>query len=41
MIIREIDCGTKKGIILEDMVDNQKILIPLEQSLVGRICNIS
>nr|YP_010338321.1 RNA polymerase beta'' subunit [Bangia atropurpurea]UNJ18271.1 RNA polymerase beta'' subunit [Bangia atropurpurea] len=37
VIIREIDCKTKKGIILEDLVDTQKVLIDLEQALVGRV----
>nr|YP_010471122.1 RNA polymerase beta' subunit [Synarthrophyton patena]UVF62951.1 RNA polymerase beta' subunit [Synarthrophyton patena] len=37
VIIREVDCKTSKGILLEDMVDNHKILISLEQSLVGRL----
>nr|YP_009297555.1 RNA polymerase beta'' subunit [Hildenbrandia rivularis]AOM67099.1 RNA polymerase beta'' subunit [Hildenbrandia rivularis] len=37
VIVRQADCHTKKGIILEDMVDNQKILISLEQSLLGRV----
>jgi DNA-directed RNA polymerase subunit beta' len=37
VIIREIDCKTNRGIIIEDMVDNQRLLIPLIQSLLGRI----
>nr|AIA20026.1 RNA polymerase beta' subunit [Neoporphyra perforata] len=37
VIIREVDCGTNKGIILEDLVDTQKILINLEQALSGRV----
>nr|ARO91065.1 plastid-encoded DNA-directed RNA polymerase [Flintiella sanguinaria] len=37
VIIREIDCQTERGIILEEMVDNNKTLINLEQALVGRI----
>lgn len=37
IIIREYDCKTKRGILLEDMVDNQRILIPLRQALVGRV----
>lgn len=36
IIIREIDCGTTKGILLKDMVDKTKILIPLENRLTGR-----
>lgn len=37
VIIREVDCKTKKGIILEDLVDTQKVLINLEQALAGRV----
>lgn len=37
IIVREADCKTKKGILLEDVVDNQKILIPLDQALLGRV----
>nr|YP_009312887.1 RNA polymerase b???-subunit [Helminthora furcellata]SCW21141.1 RNA polymerase b???-subunit [Helminthora furcellata]SCW24001.1 RNA polymerase beta-subunit [Helminthora furcellata] len=36
VIIRETDCKTRRGILLEDMVENQKHLISLEQSLIGR-----
>jgi len=37
VIIRELDCKTSKGILLEDIVDNKKILIGLEESLIGRV----
>lgn len=37
VIIREDNCGTSKGILLEDILDNQKILIDLKQRLLGRI----
>ena len=37
VIIRETNCKTSKGILLEEMVDNQKVLIPLKQALIGRI----
>nr|YP_009243861.1 RNA polymerase beta'' subunit [Sporolithon durum]AMK96103.1 RNA polymerase beta'' subunit [Sporolithon durum] len=37
VIIREINCRTSKGIILEDMIDSSKQLISLEQSLIGRV----
>jgi DNA-directed RNA polymerase subunit beta' len=37
IIIREVDCGTTRGIILKDMVDKNKILIPLENRLLGRV----
>nr|YP_010618886.1 RNA polymerase b'-subunit [Deltalsia parasitica]WAX02899.1 RNA polymerase b'-subunit [Deltalsia parasitica] len=37
VIIREYDCKTSKAILLEEMFDNRKILISLEQSLLGRV----
>nr|BDA99151.1 RNA polymerase beta'' subunit [Hemiselmis andersenii] len=37
IIIREIDCGTNRGILLKDMTDKNKVLIPLEQRLLGRV----
>nr|QCI08975.1 RNA polymerase b'-subunit [Inkyuleea mariana] len=37
VIIRESDCKTSKGILLEEMIDNHKILINLEQALLGRV----
>lgn len=37
VIIREGNCGTSKGILIEDMVDNQKLLIGLRHRLLGRI----
>lgn len=37
VIIRETNCKTSKGIVLEDMTDNHKLLISLEQALVGRL----
>nr|YP_010338083.1 RNA polymerase beta'' subunit [Erythrolobus coxiae]UNJ17668.1 RNA polymerase beta'' subunit [Erythrolobus coxiae] len=37
VIIREIDCQTERGILLEDMTDNNNTLIDLEHALVGRI----
>nr|YP_009391647.1 RNA polymerase b''''-subunit [Laurenciella marilzae]ARW59791.1 RNA polymerase b''''-subunit [Laurenciella marilzae] len=36
IIVREYDCGTTKGILLEEMVDNNRTLITLQQALVGR-----
>nr|YP_009314524.1 RNA polymerase beta-subunit [Liagoropsis maxima]SCW22778.1 RNA polymerase beta-subunit [Liagoropsis maxima] len=36
VIIREIDCKTRRGIILEDMIENQRKLISLKQALLGR-----
>ena len=37
VIIREVNCKTSKGILLETMLDNQKVLIDLKQSLLGRV----
>jgi len=37
VIIREYDCKTTKGILLEEMTDNQKVLISLKQTILGRI----
>nr|YP_010196362.1 RNA polymerase b-subunit [Gracilaria cearensis]UAD83759.1 RNA polymerase b-subunit [Gracilaria cearensis] len=37
VIIRESDCKTSKGIVLESMIDNRKTLISLNQALIGRV----
>ena len=37
VIIREYDCKTSQGILIEEMIDNHKVLINLHQALVGRI----
>nr|QCI05195.1 RNA polymerase b'-subunit [Centroceras clavulatum] len=37
VIIREYDCQTSKGVLIEEMVDNQKTLINLSQALLGRV----
>ena len=37
IIIREIDCGTKRSIIIKDMIANNQLLIPLGSRLVGRV----
>ncbi|HEY9737589.1 MAG TPA: DNA-directed RNA polymerase subunit beta' [Trichocoleus sp.] len=37
VIIREIDCGTERGIPLRSMTDGERILIPLEDKLMGRV----
>lgn len=37
IIIREVDCGTERGIVLKDMVDKNKVLISLENRLLGRV----
>lgn len=36
IIIREPDCGTTKGIVVEDIKDGNQIIEPLEERLVGR-----
>nr|YP_009397846.1 RNA polymerase b''''-subunit [Sonderella linearis]ARW67032.1 RNA polymerase b''''-subunit [Sonderella linearis] len=36
VIIREYDCKTPRGILLEEMIDNRNVLISLKQSLLGR-----
>lgn len=37
IIIREVDCGTTRGIVLKDMLDKNKVLIDLEHRLLGRV----
>nr|YP_009399713.1 RNA polymerase b''''-subunit [Digenea simplex]ARW69532.1 RNA polymerase b''''-subunit [Digenea simplex] len=37
IIIREYNCNTSKGILLEEMIDNQKTLISIDQALLGRV----
>ena len=37
VIIRETDCKTTRGILIEEMVENQASLIALDQALLGRI----
>ncbi|MBD0334302.1 MAG: DNA-directed RNA polymerase subunit beta' [Cyanobacteria bacterium Co-bin13] len=37
VIIREIDCGTERGIPLRSMTDGERVLIPLEDKLLGRV----
>jgi len=37
IIVREYDCKTTKGILLEEMIDNQKTLIKFQQALLGRV----
>lgn len=37
VIIREIDCGTLRGIPLRDMTEGAKVLIPLGNRLMGRV----
>lgn len=37
VIIREIDCGTTRGIPLRDMTEGAKVLIPIGTRLMGRV----
>ncbi|NEQ98536.1 MAG: DNA-directed RNA polymerase subunit beta' [Cyanothece sp. SIO2G6] len=37
VIIRELDCGTQRCIPLANMTDGDRILIPLEDRLLGRV----
>jgi len=37
VIVREIDCKTPRGILLENIVDNNRTLVHLSQSLIGRL----
>nr|YP_009392680.1 RNA polymerase b''''-subunit [Bostrychia tenella]ARW61242.1 RNA polymerase b''''-subunit [Bostrychia tenella] len=37
LIIRDYNCKTSKGILLEEMIDNQRVLISLKQALLGRV----
>ncbi|MEL6223536.1 MAG: DNA-directed RNA polymerase subunit beta' [Cyanobacteria bacterium J06627_8] len=37
VIIREIDCGTERGITVRSMTDGEKVLIPLSDRLLGRV----
>nr|YP_009396196.1 RNA polymerase b''''-subunit [Melanothamnus harveyi]ARW65284.1 RNA polymerase b''''-subunit [Melanothamnus harveyi] len=37
VIVREYDCKTSRGILVEEMIDNQRVLISLAQALLGRV----
>ncbi len=37
VILREIDCGTQRGITMRAMTDGDRILIPLKDRLMGRV----
>lgn len=37
VIIRELDCGTDRGISVRSMTDGERILIPLQDRLLGRV----
>ena len=37
VIIRELDCGTQRGIPVRSMTSGDRVLIPLEKRLLGRV----
>jgi DNA-directed RNA polymerase subunit beta' len=37
VIVRESDCGTEHGIVLEYLMDGDKVVVSLEDRLVGRV----
>nr|YP_009244060.1 RNA polymerase beta'' subunit [Gelidium elegans]AMK96302.1 RNA polymerase beta'' subunit [Gelidium elegans] len=37
VIIRDVDCKTHCGILIEDMLDNNNVCVPLKQALLGRV----
>jgi DNA-directed RNA polymerase subunit beta' len=37
VIVREVDCGTQRGLALKAMTDGDRVLIPLKDRLLGRI----
>ncbi len=37
VIIRELDCGTQRGIPVRPMTDGDRVLIPLKNRLLGRV----
>nr|QCI08361.1 RNA polymerase b'-subunit [Ptilothamnion sphaericum] len=37
VIVREYDCKTSKGILISEMTSNQKTLVSLKQTLLGRV----
>ncbi|MBD1843170.1 DNA-directed RNA polymerase subunit beta' [Cyanobacteria bacterium FACHB-63] len=37
VIIRELDCGTERGIPVRPMTDGDRVLIPLKNRLLGRV----
>jgi DNA-directed RNA polymerase subunit beta' len=37
VIIRELDCGTQRGIPVHSMTDGERVLIPIQDRLLGRI----
>ncbi|MDX2241162.1 MAG: DNA-directed RNA polymerase subunit beta' [Leptolyngbyaceae cyanobacterium bins.302] len=37
VIIREVDCGTQRGVTVQSMRDGDRVLIPLKNRLLGRV----
>lgn len=37
VIIREADCGTTRGVSVKSMTDGERVLIPLQDRLLGRV----
>ncbi|NES24627.1 MAG: DNA-directed RNA polymerase subunit beta'', partial [Symploca sp. SIO3E6] len=37
VIVRDIDCGTERGIMVRSMMDGDRVLIPLQERLLGRV----
>jgi DNA-directed RNA polymerase subunit beta' len=40
VIIREIDCGTQRGVPVRSMTDGERVLIPLKDRLLGRVAAV-
>ncbi len=37
IIVCDIDCKTKRGVIVADILENKKVIVPLQNRLIGRI----
>ena len=37
IIVCDIDCKTQRGVILSDILENKKVIVPLQNRLIGRI----
>ena len=37
VIVREVDCGTDRGIVVRSMTDGDRVLIPIQERLLGRV----
>jgi DNA-directed RNA polymerase subunit beta' len=40
VIIRELDCGTQRGVPVRSMTDGERVLIPLKDRLLGRVAAV-